>query len=119
MHVRLEVRIYCMINFIDEYSRYLVHQKVLLGIDGLTVKLAAQSVIENLQKDQNGKPLATPATRSDNGSGYISKEFRLVLKENVAEHRRIQPHCPEKNELIESASRTIRGGLEEGDFELP
>ena len=29
-----------------------------------------------------------PAVRSDNGSGYISKKFRLVLKENGLEHHK-------------------------------
>jgi hypothetical protein len=39
----------------------------------------------------------------------------VVLKENGLTHRRIQPHCPEENGLIERANRTIREGLEEED----
>jgi hypothetical protein len=31
--------------------------------------------------------------KSDNGSDYISTEFRMVLSENGLVHRRIQPHC--------------------------
>jgi putative transposase len=116
MHVPLGNRVYYVINFMDEYSRYLVHQEVVLGMDGLTVSLAAQAAIETLPKDQRGRPLMTPEIRSDNGSGYISKEFRLVLKENGLEHRRIQPHCPEENGLIERANRTMRESLEEGEF---
>jgi transposase InsO family protein len=49
-----------------------------------------------LGRDANGGPLAVPEIRSDNGSGYISKEFRVVLKENGLEHRRIQPRYPEE-----------------------
>jgi hypothetical protein len=39
-------------------------------------------------------------------------EFRVVLTENGLTHRRIQPHCPEENDLIERANRTLREGLE-------
>ena len=35
-----------------------------------------------------------PEIRSDNGSGYISKEFKIVLQENGLGHHRIKPHCP-------------------------
>jgi putative transposase len=111
MHVPLGNRVYYVINFMDEYSRYLLHQEVVLGMDGLTVSLAAQAAIETLPKDQRGRPLMTPEIRSDNGSGYISKEFRLVLKENGLEHRRIQPHCPEENGLMEGTLPLERGGL--------
>jgi transposase InsO family protein len=116
MHIPLGDRVYYVINFMDEYSRYLVHQAVLLGLDGLSVSLAAQGAIETLGRDASGRPLALPEIRSDNGSGYISKEFRVVLKENGLEHRRIQPHCPEENGLMERANRTMREGLEEGEF---
>ncbi len=116
MHIPLGDRVYYVINFMDEYSRYLVHQAVLLGMDGLSVSMAAQTAIETLGRDANGRPLAVPEIRSDNGSGYISKEFRVVLKENGLEHRRIQPHCPEENGLMERANRTMRESLEEGEF---
>jgi len=115
-HIPLGDRIYCVINFVDEYPRYLVHQGVLLGIDGLSVSLAAQAAVETLGNGANGRPLAVPEIRSDNGSGYISKEFRVVLKENGLEHRRIQPHSLEENGLMERANRTMRDGPEEREF---
>ncbi len=115
MHVPVGDRVYFVISFLDEYSRYIVHQEVLLGLDGLSTSLAAQKAIETLPKGADGKPLTTPEIRSDNGSGYISKEFRVVLKENGLTHRRIQPHCPEENGLMERANRTIRESLEEED----
>jgi transposase InsO family protein len=40
--------------------------------------------------------VAKPEIRSDNGSGYISKEFKVVLKENGLDHHPIKPHCPEE-----------------------
>lgn len=82
-------------------------------MDGLTVSLAAQKVIETLSKGLDGKPTAKPEIRSDNGSCYIAKEFRVVLQENGLGHHRIRPHRPEENGLMERANRTLREGLEE------
>ncbi len=53
-----------------------------------------------------------PEIRSDNGSGYISKEFKMVLQENGLGHHRIKPHCPEENGLIERMHRTLREELD-------
>ena len=112
MHVQVGGRIYYFVAFLDEYSRYIVHHEILLGMDGLTVSLAAQKAIETLPKGKDGKPTSTPTIRSDNGSCYIAKEFRVVLQENGLGHHRIQPHCPEENGLMERANRTLRESLE-------
>jgi hypothetical protein len=80
------------------------------SMDGITVSTAAQSAIDTLPKG-DGQPLAKPEIRSDNGSGYISREFKVVLRENGLGHHRIRPHCPEENGLIERVHRTLREEL--------
>jgi len=112
MHLKIGEGVYYFVSFLDEYSRYIVHWELLPGMDGVSVSLAAQAAIETLPKDADGKPARTPEIRSDNGSGYISQEFRLVLKENGLGHDRIKPHCPEENGVIERAYRTLREELE-------
>lgn len=112
MHVQVGVKVYYFVAFLDEYSRYIVHQELLLGMDGLTVSLAAQVAIETLPKGPDGKPTASPEIRSDNGGCYVSQEFRVVLQENGLGHHRIRPHCPEENGLMERANRTLREGLD-------
>jgi len=37
------------------------------------------------------------------GSAYISREFGVVLDHYGLSHRRIKPHCPEENGLMERA----------------
>lgn len=111
MQVQVGERVYPMVAFLDEYSRYIVYHELLLSMDGLSVSTAAQKAIETLPRDDEGKR-SVPEVRSDNGSCYISKEFRVVLTENGLDHRRIHPHCPEENGLIERANRTLREGLE-------
>ena len=116
MQVQVGVKVYYLVAFLDDYSRYIVHHELLLGMDGLTVSLAAQRAIESLPKGPEGKPAAPPEIRSDNGSCYVSKEFRVVLQENGLGHHRIRPHCPEENGLMERANRTLREGLEGEDL---
>jgi putative transposase len=103
---------YFVVSFMDEHSRYLVHFEIAAGMDGITVGTAAQAAIDTLPKGEDGKPVEKPEIRSDNGSGYISKEFKVVLKENGLGHHRIKPHCPEENGLIERMHRTLREELD-------
>jgi transposase InsO family protein len=112
MQVQVGSQVYPLVAFLDEYSRTIVHHEILLSMDGLSVSLAAQKAIETLPKGPDGKPTSSPEIRSDNGSCYISKEFRVVLTENGLGHHRIRPHCPEENGLMERANRTLREDLE-------
>lgn len=112
MQIQVGSGTYFVTSFLDEYSRYLVYFAIALGMDGVTISTAAQAAIDTLPKGEDGQPLVKPEIRSDNGSGYISKEFKLVLKENGLGHHRIKPHCPEENGLIERMHRTLREELD-------
>jgi transposase InsO family protein len=112
MHLRVGSRWYYLISFLDEYSRYIVHYELLPTMDGNSVSLAAQQAIETLPSHASGQPIARPEIRTDNGSGYVSREFREVLSEHELAHQRIKPHCPEENGLIERTYRTLREALD-------
>jgi putative transposase len=116
MQVMIGEGTYFVVTFMDEYSRYVVDFELATGMDGLTVSAAAQAAIDTLPKGEDGLPGARPLIRSDNGSGYISKEFKVVLGENGLGHHRIKPHCPEENGLIERLHRTLRGELDGEDL---
>ena len=74
--------------------------------------MAAQAAIETLPRGEDGPPQQKPELQSDNGSGFIAREFLLVLKEHGLGHHRIRPHCPEENGVIERSFRTLRETLE-------
>jgi transposase InsO family protein len=112
MYVQVLGTTYYLISFLDEYSRMIVHWELLRSMDGRSVSLAAQTAIESLRRQAGGRLDAPPEIRSDNGSGYVSLEFRSVLRENGLGHHRIKPHCPEENGLIERAYRTLREELD-------
>ena len=107
MYLKVGEQQYFLIAFIDEYSRYIVHHEL------LTLSLAAQRALETLPCDRQGKLTVQPKIRSDNGSGYISWEFRSLLAHHELTHQRIKPHCPEENGVMERANRTFREALED------
>jgi putative transposase len=103
---------YYWVGFLDEYSRYLVHWDLLSSMDGQSLARAARAALARLPRGADGALLVTPEIRSDNGSGYISTEFRRVLRQHGLKHTRIKPHCPEENGLMERANRTLREQLD-------
>jgi putative transposase len=116
MEIMIGSGVYYLVCFMDEFSRYIVHHEVLTGMDGKTVSLAGQAAIDQLPKGADGRPITKPVIQSDNGSGYIAREFLQVLKENGLGHHRIKPHCPEENGTMERANRTLRERLEEEEL---
>lgn len=114
MYVQVRGRTYFLVSFLDEYSRCIVHHALVPGMDGMTVSIEAQAAIERLLKEKKGSlgNEEMPRLRSDNGSCYISREFRGVLDEHQLGHQRIKPHCPEENGVIERANRTLREALD-------
>jgi putative transposase len=114
MYVQIGGRMYYLLNFLDEYSRLIVHHALVPSMDGMTVSVEAQAAIEQLLREKRGEiPLGgMPRVRSDNGSCYISREFRGVLNEHGLGHQRIKPHCPEENGIIERSNRTLREALD-------
>ena len=52
-----------------------------------------------------------PVIQSDNGSAFISLDFKIVLNSNGLTHKRIHPHAPEQNGIVERANKTMREEL--------
>ena len=50
MHLTVGGKVYYFVAFLDEYSRFIVHHELLLGMDGLSVSTAVQAAIETLPK---------------------------------------------------------------------
>lgn len=116
MYVKVNGVNYYYLAFIDEYSRYIVHWELLSSMDGSSLSLGGQSALEKLPRDPADRLLVQPTIRSDNGSGYISKEFHGVLEHYGLTHVRIRPHCPEENGIMERSNRTVREALEEEEL---
>jgi putative transposase len=112
MYIQVRGVTYYWIGFLDEYSRYVMHWELLSSMDGRSISGAARRAIDTLERGPDGTPRTKPEIRSDNGSGYVSAEFRRVLAASGMKHTRIKPHCPEENGLMERANRTLREELD-------
>jgi transposase InsO family protein len=82
-------------------------------MDGLTITHAMQRALETLPCDEHGNLQIRPEIRSDNGSGYISRDFYQLLAHHELVHQRITTGCPEENGIMERANRTVREALED------
>jgi len=106
-YVQVGSKRYYLVVFVDEYSRHITHHELMCWLDGDTLSLEAQRAIETLPSG------VRPVIQTDNGSGYVSQEFKKVLSESGIGHVRIKPHCPEENGLVERAHRTLGEVLDE------
>ena len=107
MYIKIRGRFFYLLIFIDEYSRYIVHQALLTSMDAGSVSLEAQTAIEKLRKDS----IAEPIIQSDNGSSFIAMEFKSTLKANNLTQKLIRPHTPEQNGIVERSNKTTREAL--------
>ena len=56
MYVKIRVRFFYLIIFIDEYSRYIVHHSLLTAMDAYSVSMEALAAIDRLRKDSIAEP---------------------------------------------------------------
>jgi len=89
-----------LISVIDGYSRYIVHHELRTQMEEYDVELTLQRALENF-------PGVCPTIISDNGSQFISKDFKLFLQEIGLQHVRTAVRHPQSNGKIERFHRTI------------
>jgi putative transposase len=102
-YIRYRSRDYYLLLFLDVYSRFIVYWRLCLQMTGETVRDAFEDAL-----DETGEH---PILQTDNGSCYISQEFKTLLSRAEIEHHYIHPHCPNENAEIERVNRTVKEGL--------
>jgi len=105
MVITFKKRDFYSLSYLDVFSRFVVYNEICLTMTGDTINQASERAIIETAKTPN-------AIQSDNGSCYISSEYRFFLKKYEIEHRKIHPHCPNENAEIERFHRTLREGIE-------
>jgi putative transposase len=89
-----------LISVIDGFSRYIVHHELRHNMAGYDVQLAIQAA-----KDKY--PGEKPRIITDNGSQYISKEFKQFIKDIECTHIKTSVNYPQANGKIERFHRSI------------
>lgn len=88
------------ISIMDGYSRYIVHHELRTSMTEFDVEVTLQRALEKY-------PGNKPRLISDNGSQYISKDFKVYLKEVGLQHVRTSPSYPQSNGKIERFHRSL------------
>lgn len=101
MVIDFKDRDYYSLTYFDVYSRFAAYNEICLSMTGDSIKQASKRAIVISGR----KP---KIIQSDNGSCYISTEYRSFITKSEIEHKRIHPHCPNENAEIERYHRTVR-----------
>lgn len=92
---------YFLVSFIDAYSRYVVHHKLMIELNG-------RSMATELQAALDGNPGAQPRVVHDHGSEYVNRDLAAVIKvHNLLDIKTRRRH-PESNGIAERFNGTVR-----------
>lgn len=104
-YINIDSKWWFLIAFIDEYSRYITHWELVWSMDTNTIISEAEKALSKLEFAGINEH---PAIQTDNGPSFISREFKRYLSFKGVSHKRIHPHTPEQNGIIERSFRTIK-----------
>lgn len=99
-YLRIEGRMMYLISVIDGYSRYILHHEVRQTMEEKDVEIT-------IQRAKDKYPEAKPRIITDNGSQFISKEFKYFISQIEATHVRTSVNYPQSNGKIERFHKTI------------
>jgi transposase InsO family protein len=101
MYVWVAARFYFLVSFVDAYSRYIVHHKLLLSLDG-------KSVATELQTALDAAHGAKPRVVHDHGSEFVNRDVAAVIKAHNLIDIKTRPRHPESNGIVERFNGTVR-----------
>ena len=101
MYVWVAARFYFLVSFIDAYSRYIVHHKLLIALDGKSVATELQAALEATQA-------AKPRVVHDHGSEFVNRDVAAVIKAHNLLDIKTRPRHPESNGIVERFNGTVR-----------
>jgi len=109
---------YYLVTVMDDYSRFILAWE-------LKSDMAAGSLIDVVQKavDSTGMTDVPVEDRtvllSDNGSGYLSRQFGEYLRLVGVRHIVASPYHPQTNGKIERYHRSLKGEINQLPYDMP
>ncbi len=101
---------YFFISVLDGFSRCIVHHEVRLDMTTTDVEIVIERALAKLPppyRDGAGSP--RPRLITDNGSQYVSAQFKAYLRERDISHSRARPYHPQSNGKIERFHKSLKG----------
>ena len=101
MYVWVAARFYFLLSFVDAYSRFIVHHKLLLSLDGKSVSSELQAALESNSD-------AKPRVVHDHGGEFVNRDVAAVIKAHSLIDIKTRPRHPESNGIVERFNGTVR-----------
>src|SRR5690606_14999771 len=101
MYVWIAARFYFLLSFVDAYSRYVVHHKLLLSLDGASVATELEAALEAAGD-------VKPRVVHDHGSEFVNRDVAAVVKVHNLIEIKTRPRHPESNGIVERFNGTVR-----------
>lgn len=101
MYLWVKGRWYFLVTVLDSYSRYVVHWELALSMLASEVANIISAALEKV-------PGKRPRIVRDNGSQFVSKDWREVIRHFELEEIPIRVRHPESNGRIERYHRSVR-----------
>jgi putative transposase len=101
MYVWVAARFYFLLSFVDAYSRFIVHHKLLISLNGGAVATELQAALE-------GAPSIKPRVVHDHGSEFVNRDVAAVIKAHNLIDIKTKPRHPESNGIVERFNGTVR-----------
>ena len=98
MYVWVAARFYFLVSFVDAYSRYIVHHKLLMSLDGKSMAIELQAALE-------GSEGAKPRVVHDHGGEFVNRDVAAVIKAHNLIDIKTRPRHPESNGIVDALQR--------------
>jgi transposase InsO family protein len=98
MYVWVAARFYFLLSFVNAYSRYVVHHKLLLSLDGESVSIQLKAALE-------ANPAARPRVVHDHGGEFVNRDVAAVIKAHNLIDIKTKPCHPQSNGIVERSMR--------------
>jgi transposase InsO family protein len=101
LYVWVAARFYFLLSFMDAYSRYVVHHKLLMSLGGESVAIELEAALE-------ANRAARPRVVHDHGSEFVNRDVAAVIKAHNLIDIKTRPRHPESNGIVERFNGTVR-----------
>lgn len=100
-YVKVNFAFFFLISVLDGFSRYIVHSELRPRMEEFDVQMVSQRALEKF-------PGVHPRIITDNGSQFISRDFKEFLSHQELTHVKTSIRYPQSNGKIESFHKTIK-----------
>ena len=101
MYVWVCCRFYFLVSFIDAYSRYIVHHKLLTRLDGASVSTELQAALESAGD-------VKLRIVHDHGTEFVNRDVAAVIKAHNLIDIKTRLRHPQSNGIVERFNGTVR-----------